>query len=124
VVAARSQLALGNARQTLQLIAGLSGTEVSGLRADAFRQLGAYGAAREALVSAGNAEEGTRLASWDKDWSLVQAEGSPVWAEASSKVQPTRAEATGPLAAGQAALEDSAAARAAITALLAAVQPP
>jgi hypothetical protein len=124
VVAARSQLALGNARRTLQLIAGLSNPEVQELRADAFRQLGAYSAAREALVSAGNAEEGTRLASWGGDWSQVQVEGSPVWAEASLRVQPAPTDATAPLAAGQAALSDSAAARAAIEALLAAVQPP
>jgi hypothetical protein len=124
LMAARSLLALGDAQRALQFVAGLSGPDVLALQADAFRQLGAYAAAREALVSAGNAEEGTRLASWGSDWSLVQVEGSPVWAEASLRVQPPPTEAKGPLAAGQAALTDSAAARAAIAALLDAVPPP
>jgi len=124
LVTAKAQLALGDARGTLQLLSGLSDVEAEALKAEAFLQLGAFDAARQALVGAGKAEEGTRVASWGGDWGVLETEGPTVWAEASALVEPAQTEAVGPLAEGRAALEDSAAARSAIAALLAEVPAP
>jgi hypothetical protein len=124
LAAARAELALGNARRTLQLLSGLAGPEDLALQAAAHQQLGAYGAAGLALERAGQADDSTRLAAWDSNWDLLQAKGSPAWADAAALVDPVLAEDAGPLAQGQSALDDSAAARLAIRTLLAEVPPP
>lgn len=124
LAAATAQQALGNAREALLLLSGLSSAEARSLQVNAYRQLGAYDDARRALVTAGKAEEGLRLASWDSDWAALQTEGAPWWAEASTLVVPAPAAAAGPLAEGKAALDDSAAARSAIETLLAKVPSP
>jgi hypothetical protein len=123
-VAARAQLALGNARAALLLLSGLTGAEVPELQAAAYRQIGAFGAARQALTVAGNVEEGARLAAWGGDWGVLADEGTTPWAAASALARPGPTAAAGPLAEGRAALEDSAAARSAISALLAEVPSP
>jgi hypothetical protein len=115
---------VGNARSTIQLLSGLAGPEVLALQAAAYQQLGAYAAAGQALESAGKVDDSTRLAAWDSNWDLLQAEGSPAWANAAALLEPVFAEEQGPLAQGQAAIVDSAAARLAIQALLAEVPPP
>lgn len=124
MVAAAAELALGNARGALQLLSGLTGPEVSAQQAAAYQQLGAYDAARQVLDSAGQAEASARLAAWDADWAGLAANGSAKWAEAATRVTPPQSVAAGPLAEGQAALDDSAAARTAISALLAEVPQP
>ena len=124
LAAAMAQLALGNARQTLLLLTGLSGTEAQALQVTAYQQLGALDAARQVLSRVGQAEESARLATWNSDWDDVKAEGGSAWAEAATIIDPPAVPAPGPLAEGQAALADSAAARSAITALLSEVPPP
>jgi hypothetical protein len=123
MVAAKAQLALGNARAALQLLAGLTDAEVPKLQAAAYRQIGAFGAARQALTGAGKVEEGNRLAAWGGEWGALE-EVTTAWAKASALANPAPTAAAGPLAEGRAALEDSAAARSAITALLAEVPSP
>jgi hypothetical protein len=123
MVAAKAQLALGNARAALQLLAGLTDAEVPKLQAAAYRQIGAFGAARQALTGAGKVEEGNRLAAWGGEWGALE-EGTTAWAKESALANPAPTAAAGPLAEGRAALEDSAAARSAITALLAEVPSP
>jgi hypothetical protein len=119
--AASARLALGDARETLRLLGGLSSPQARALQAEAYKQLGTYGAARGIADGEGMAEEGARLAAWEGDWDLLARQGSPIWAEAAARVTPAPPEAAGPLAEGLAALEDSAAARAAIMGLLAEV---
>jgi hypothetical protein len=119
LAAAGAELALGNARGTLELLSGLTGPEAQALQASAYQQLGAYDAARRLLTLAGKTEEGLRVASWGNDWERLTSEGTAAWAAAASRVLPAPADVTGPLSQGRAALEDSSAARAAIEALLA-----
>lgn len=121
VAAATAELALGNARGTLRLLSGLGSPEALALQASAYQQLGAYDAARQVLANAGKVAEGNRLASWGGAWEILKADGAPAWAEAAMVLEPAPAPSAGPLAEGQAALEDSAAARSAISALLAEV---
>jgi hypothetical protein len=122
--AARAELALGNARGALQLLAGLSDPDAKSAQAAAFQQLGAYDAAKQALDGAGKPDDGARLATWDADWSALKEMGSPAWADAAALLDPKPGNAAGPLAEGQAAIEDSAAARQKILALLAEVPTP
>lgn len=124
LIAADAQLALGNARSALQLLWDISTPAAEELKIAAYQQIGAYDAARQALVKAGKVEDSLRLASWDRDWDALQVEGKPRWAEAAGLAVPVRTEGQGPLAEGQAALDDSAAARSAIEALLADVEQP
>jgi tetratricopeptide (TPR) repeat protein len=124
MAAATAELALGNARGTLLLLAGLSSPEALALQAAAYQQLGAFDAARQVLTSAGKVDEGNRLASWGGEWDVVKADGASAWAEAATFADPAPTPSAGPLAEGQAALDVSAAARSAISALLAEVPAP
>jgi hypothetical protein len=124
IATARAQLGLGNAREVLQLLSGADGVEAQGLLVKAYQELGAYEAARRLLVEAGKPEESNRLAAWDRDWDALKAGGSQIWAEASALVEPAQAVAQGLLGEGRDALDDSAAARSAILALLAEVPSP
>jgi hypothetical protein len=122
--AATAQLALGNARETIRLLSGLSNPRVLALQAEAYTQLGTYDAARTILDRTGSADEGARLAAWNGDWDLLSTEGAAPWAKAAARVAPAPPSAEGPLAEGLAALDDSAAARAALMELLADVPAP
>jgi hypothetical protein len=124
LAAAEAQLALGNARAAVQLLSGLSTSEAQAIKVSAYEQLGAYDAATQALLGAGRVEEGMRLATWGRDWNALQSEGPPRWAEAARLVAPVPTGPEAPLAAGQSALDDSAAARSAVEALLADVPSP
>ncbi len=124
LVAAKAELATNDARSALGLLSGLAGPEALAVRAAAHQQLGAYGAARKALDEAGQADSVARLAAWEANWSLLEDAGAPVWAEAASLARPVTSGAAGPLGQGRAAIEDSAAARLAIGALLAEVPTP
>jgi hypothetical protein len=123
LAAATAQLASGNARVALELLAALSDPAAQEVRVAAYRQLGALDQAREILAAAGKKEDGSRLASWDGNWDVLRLDGAKVWADAAALVGPAALPEAGPLAEGRAALEDSAAARGAITALLAEIPP-
>lgn len=121
MAAATAELALGDARGALRHLSGLSSPEALALQVSAYRQLGAYDAARQMLAGAGKEDEGSQLASWVGNWDVLKTDGTPAWAEAATLVNPAPTPSVGPLAEGQAALADSVAARSAITALLAEV---
>ena len=123
-VAARAELARGDARAALGLLEGLTDPADETLRALAFVQLGTLPAAREAYDAAGLTEEAQRLLAWEKDWSGLQVDGPVAWAAAAGALSPVTPEGVGPLARGVALLEDSAKARAAVDALLSSVAAP
>lgn len=118
LVAAKAELARKDARKALDLLSDLAGPEALALQAAAHQQLGAFDAARKALDKAGQADSVARLAAWDTDWAVLETAGSPAWAKAASMLWPDPSDAAGPLGQGRAAIDDSAAARLAIKALL------
>ncbi len=121
LLAAKANLASGNASAALDRLTGLSGPDAVALQAEAHQQLGAFDAARAALAVVGRAEDAARLAAWDADWGVVATADLPAWAAAASLLESDLPKTAGPLSQGQAALDDSAAARMAIIALLAQV---
>lgn len=124
LVAAEAELARGDARQALSLLSGVSGPEADALRARARTQLGDLDGARQSLNAAGDTEAARRLAVWGRDWEDLEQGGSDAWARAAPYASAPVAADLGPLARGAALLEDSAAAREALAALLASVPPP
>ncbi|MBL9052096.1 MAG: hypothetical protein JNN02_00070 [Tabrizicola sp.] len=123
-LAARAELARGDARRSLDLLSQLTEPEDQKLRASAFLQLGQIGSARQALAEAGLQEEALRIAAWEGAWPELQAAEAPLWAGAASEIGRDSAEELGPLARGAAILEASSASRASIEALLAGVAGP
>lgn len=123
LVAAAAELSRGNARQALDHLAGLEGEVAVELRAQAQTRLGFLEAAMASLEAVGKPEEAARIAVWTADWSDVAGGAMDPWSRAASLVDSTAPEG-GPLARGAALLEDSSAARAALTELLAAVPAP
>ncbi|MBA3910405.1 MAG: hypothetical protein C0524_11105 [Rhodobacter sp.] len=123
-LAARAELARGDAGRAIALLDGLAEPQDEGLRAAALVQLGALALARKSYAAAGLTEEALRIVAWEKDWTNLQANGPPKWsaaAAAASAVTPVEA---GPLARGSALLEGSTEARSAIDALLSSVPAP
>ncbi|TAG20491.1 MAG: hypothetical protein EAZ40_09745, partial [Rhodobacterales bacterium] len=123
-VAAQAELLRGDARATLALLGALDAPEDQALRARALVQLGRIEPARLAYEAAGLPEEAARLLPWEADWSRLQDEGSAPWSVAASVATVPPRDETGPLARGTALVEESAAARAALDALLSTVQAP
>jgi hypothetical protein len=123
-VAARAELSRGDARRVLVLLAGLDGPGIVDLRTRAQTQLGALDAARQAMDDAGKVDEAARLATWEADWAGLQAGGSDPWSVAAAFATVPKPLALGPLARGEELLADSAAARAAVSALLADIPSP
>lgn len=123
-LAARAELVRGDARRVLALLAGLSDPEDDILRATALVQLGALAPARQAYEAAGKSDESRRLLAWERDWAGLQAEGSATWSDAAAVALPVSPVDAGLLARGAALLDDSAAARAAVDALLSSVDSP
>lgn len=138
LVAARAALALGDARAALALVSGLGDAEAERLRAAAVLQLGDAAAAAEALHRAGDAAAGDRALSWTEDWAKLAESGADPWKSAAALADagtagdaaqdpaapPDPVAAPGPLARGNALVADSAAARAAVDALLTSVAAP
>jgi hypothetical protein len=136
LLAARAALALRDARRAGQLVAGMDDPEAQHIRAAAVLQLGDAAAAAEALDRAGDAAGRDRALTWTQDWPLLAETGADPWksaaaltvaaAEAAGSAEdpalpPGQAGATGPLARSTALVAESAAARAAVEALLASV---
>ena len=123
-LAARAELARGDARQALLHLSGLEGEDAAELRARAQTQLGALDAARTSYAAAGQTEEATRLAAWSADWKNLTDSAAGPWAAAASLADGAVPAEGGPLARGAALLGDSAATRDAVSALLSGVPEP
>jgi hypothetical protein len=124
-LAAEAELGSGNARAAADLLAGLENPAALDLRAQALILLGAYGPAQAALHAAGSKEAADRVLTWQHDWALVGAQGADPWASAARLVDAAAPVAdAGPLGQSASLLEDSAAMRAAVAALLADVPVP
>ncbi|MDQ2065288.1 hypothetical protein Q9295_02785 [Xinfangfangia sp. CPCC 101601] len=124
LLAAASQLALGDATAVLLTLDGLSSTDADGLRAQASQQLGDIEKARQFSLAAGQIETGQRLLTWTQDWPLVEAEGPSNWQGAAALAPPLADPPGGSISRGQAQAEESAAARAVIDNLLQSVAVP
>lgn len=123
VLAARAELARGDARQALTLVSGLADAEALDVRWQAQARLGSLEAAQQTAEAAGLADEVTRLSARRADWpGLAATEASP-WAEAAAYAGPSDISATGTLGRGAALLETSVETRAAVEALLSATGP-
>jgi hypothetical protein len=115
-----AELARGDARAALQAVAGLQGETAETLRRTARQQLDPLAAGMD-----GDAAQRQRARRLARDWRAVAADGPEVWRLAAARAAAPAAEAgAGPLARGRALVEDSAAARAALAALLAATPEP
>ena len=117
-IAAEAELARGDARRAVALLLDLAEPKDEILRAKALVQLGALAEARTAYLAAGLPEEAQRLTTWEGDWQGLKAEDAPLWSAAAAVVTPNPLQDAGPLARGAALLEDAAAARLAVDALL------
>jgi hypothetical protein len=124
LVSAAAELARGDARKALSLLAGLDGDEAEALRVRSQTQLGQLEPARVSLEAAGKTTEARRLAIWGADWAHLSADGSDAWAAAAALANTPRLTEAGLLARGAALLDESAHARRALTALLAEVPLP
>lgn len=146
LLAAQAAMALGDARAAGALVAGLDDPEAQKIRAAAVLQLGDAAAAAEALDKAGDTAGRDRALTWTQDWPKLAQAGADPWKSAAALTDAAtaaaagpagdatlapgqapdtaRAEATTPLARGNALVADSAAARAAVDALLAGVGTP
>ena len=117
-IAAEAELARGDARRAVALLLDLVEPKDEILRAKALVQLGALAEARTAYLAAGLPDEAQRLTTWEGDWQRLKAEDAPLWSAAAAVVTPNPLQDAGPLARGAALLEDAAAARLAVDALL------
>lgn len=145
LLAAQAAMALGDARAAGALVAGLDDPEAQKIRAAAVLQLGDAAAAAEALDKAGDTAGRDRALTWTQDWPKLAQAGADPWKSAAALTDAAtaaagpagdatlapgqapdtaQAEATTPLARGNALVADSAAARAAVDALLAGVGTP
>jgi hypothetical protein len=123
-VAAQAELLRGDARKALALLATLAEREDEILRASALVQLGRIQPARRAYEAAGLPEQAARLMPWEADWPRLEVEGEGPWAVAAGVITTPRQDETGPLARGAALVEESAAAREALDALLSSIPAP
>lgn len=123
LIAARIELARGDARQALTLLQSLEGEEAARLRAQAQMDLGALDQAQETLSDIGETDEATRLAVWQADWADVEAGGDSRWAPAAGLAATSTVTEGGPLTRG-ALLDGSAATREAISTLLSDIAQP
>jgi hypothetical protein len=118
-LAAEAELGRGNARAAADLLAGLDSPAAQELQARALIQLGSLVPAHAALLAAGSTDAADRVLTWQRDWSAVGKDGDDPWAAAARLVEISDpASDLGPLAQSASLLEDSAAMRAAVAALL------
>ena len=115
----------GDAQAAADLVAGIATPAAQELEAKALIQLGAYAPAHDALLAAGSADAAGRVLTWQRDWAAISADGDNPWANA-ARLATALAPApdAGPLGQSASLLEDSAAMRAAVAALLAEVPGP
>lgn len=122
---ARSELASGNAREALRLVAGEASPTGQDLRAQALRALKDHRALAALLSSGGDQEAAARAFARGEDWVGLAASPPSLWQElASIAAAPDdagRQEPAAPLAAAHQLIEDSGQTRETIGALLGAV---
>lgn len=123
-LAARAETARGDARQAITLLDGLTTPEDAALRALALVHLGEFGLASQAYAAAGMDDEADRLRGWAGDWAALTEGADPAWGAAAAAASPAAVSDAGPLAHGAALLDDSAAVRQAMAALLSDVATP
>lgn len=115
----------GDARSALALLEGLSGADAASVRAQALLQLGDLAAAEEVLSVTGHTEAAARAGLWKGDWSELDPTAPDIWQTAAGLTKPSEPDGTtGLLGRGAQTVEASAAARAAIDALLNGVAKP
>lgn len=148
ILAARAALALRDARAAGALVSGMDTPDAQAIRAAAVLQLGDATAAAQALDRAGDTAGRDRALAWAQDWPALAKAGSAPWQAAAEMTGVPAAPAAGPgdapppaappdapsdappdapagpLAQGAALVADSAAARAAVEALLTSVAAP
>jgi len=124
-LAAEAEFMRGDAQAAADLVAGIATPAAQELEAKALIQLGAYAPAHDALLAAGSADAAGRVLTWQRDWAAISADGDNPWANA-ARLATALAPApdAGPLGQSASLLEDSAAMRAAVAALLAEVPGP
>lgn len=122
VALAAAELADGKARAALTRLAGRPGDEAAAIRAGALLALGDPATAADVLADTGAAEQQTSARIQARDWAFLQQNGPPPWQGATAELQPTP-QSGGPLTDGRAILAQSAATRAAVTALLESAAP-
>lgn len=123
-LAARAELARGDAIRGLALLDGLTDPGDEALRATALVQVGALVRARQAYKAAGMTDQAERLLAWERNWAGLQAGESEIWSDAAAAALPFRPAEAGPLARGAALVDDSAATRGAVETLLTSVATP
>lgn len=122
---ARSELASGNAREALRLVAGEASPAGQDLRARALHALKDHRALAALLSAAGDQEAAAKALARGEDWAGLVASPPSPWQElagVASAVQPVDVEEpTAPLAAAHQLIEDSGKTREAINTLLGSV---
>ena len=122
LLAAKAHLAMRDAPAVVELLTGVGSAEAAVLRAAATTQLGDMEAAAKIFFDAGEEDAGQRHLAWTQDWAIVSESGPENWRGAAELVADVKPEAaSGPIAQGTALVEESAAARARIEALLGSV---
>lgn len=126
LLAAEAALNLRDARSVLWLLAGMTDPAARDLMARAALQLGDAAGAAAILAGAGDESAVQRAEIRAGRWGDLAAAGVPAWSEAAALALPSAAPAPeeGPLAEGARLVNEAGAARAAIGALLAAVESP
>lgn len=124
-LAAEAAFLQGDARSTVGFLAGLDDTEAAALRGRALVQLDELGAAAQAFATAGDAAAAVRLGPWEGDWAGLDPALSEPWLDAAKIVTAeSDGKSSGLLGRGSQAIEESAASRSAIEALLNSVASP
>jgi hypothetical protein len=119
VLVGRSELMRGDARAALRAIAGETGPVAEQLRAEALARLGDQAAAASAYAAAGDDAARTEALWRAEDWNAAAPAAPDPRRLVTDLLIPKAAKpGTGPLAQGQALIEDSAATRAAILSML------
>ncbi|HEX9858043.1 MAG TPA: hypothetical protein VGA75_06770, partial [Paracoccaceae bacterium] len=134
LLAARAEMKSGDARAVLRLLAGLGEPEAERLKAEARAQLGDPASVPGLFAALGDQQAEQRAARIARDWRPIAERGDDPWRAAAALVQrpgdgkitdagtpATPATLPGPLARSRQALDESAAARATLLALLAQV---
>lgn len=125
LLAAKAEMARGDAQATDVLLTGLQGGEADALRARVSVQLGDLQRAGEAFAQLGDAEAAARMIRWSADWSALSPDAPAPWLETAEFAKPAPPDAaTGPLGRGSKSVDASLASRSAIEALLDSVPSP
>ena len=127
LLAARAELARGDARAARALVSDLKSPDALEIYAKALTRLGEISLAGEAWRSAGFADEALRLSIWERDWTAVSLGAVGPWKDAALlavSAETATPPPDGLLAQGAALVDASAEARKRITDLLGSVVDP